>query len=630
MEPVRIQDDLYNHVNGEWLEQAVIPDDKPTTGGFQDLADEVERILIADLNAMNETGSYPDVYMERACALYRAALDTRRRNREGIRPALPVLARIRKLTGVSHFNRNLKDMVIEGFPLPFELGVEADMMDTDRHCVMIQGPQTILPDTTYYKVPEQKEAMLALYAQAASAVLAKTRLSEADRAAYLADTLKFDGRIAELVKSSEEWSDYASMYNPMKTRTVSAMLKPVKFRKLLTDLFGTAPETVIVAEPRYMKAFTSVFNEETFEEYKHWAYVKALMNAAGSLSESLREMGGRFHRALMGVAKPLSVEKFAFQTASALFSEPVGLYYGRKYFGEEAKKDITDLVLRVIDKYKERIRTNAILSEETKEKAVRKLSAITVNMGYPDRVRAMYDKLVFNPEDSLYTILLTLRRARTEDAFSKLYEPVDRTIWGMPGHMVNASYNPFQNSITFPAAILQPPFYSVRQSRSRNLGGIGAVIGHEISHAFDNNGAKFDEKGNMKNWWTTADRKNFERRTKAMIREFEGIELPWGKVNSTLIVSENIADNGGMAVTLDIMKDTPEASFEEYFENWARVWCMKAKPEYQQILLRVDVHAPNLLRANMQPRNFSEWYETYGVTKKDKMYIAPQKRVIIW
>ena len=200
----------------------------------------------------------------------------------------------------------------------------------------------------------------------------------------------------------------------------------------------------------------------------------------------------------------------------------------------------------------------------------------------------------------------------------------------MPGHMVNACYNPFVNDITFPAAILQAPFYSIKQTRSENLGGIGAVIGHEISHAFDSNGAKCDENGNINNWWTKKDMKKFQKKINAMIKQFDKIQLPWGTVNGKFIVSENMADNGGMAVTLAIMANTEGASYEEYFKNWAKVWCMKAKPEYQALLLSLDVHGPAILRANMQPRNFKEWYETFDVKKTDKMYIAPKKRVVIW
>ena len=251
-------------------------------------------------------------------------------------------------------------------------------------------------------------------------------------------------------------------------------------------------------------------------------------------------------------------------------------------------------------------------------------------MGYPDKVEEYYDEFVVDPSLTVLETVVTLQKIALLYYIKQYKDPVDHSRWGMPGHMVNACYNPAANDITFPAAILQPPFYSIKQTRSENLGGIGAVIGHEISHAFDNNGSLFDEKGNLKDWWTKEDFKRFKASTKAMIKEFEGIELPWGKVNSELIVSENIADNGGMAVTIDLVEKTPDGNFEEYFKNWARVWCRKAKPEFSALLLSIDVHAPAILRANMQPRNFPQWYETFGVTKKDQMYLAPNKRVVIW
>ena len=313
-----------------------------------------------------------------------------------------------------------------------------------------------------------------------------------------------------------------------------------------------------------------------------------------------------------------------------MYSEPVGLYYGLKYFGEEAKKDITEIVYQIIDTYKTRIEKNEILEESTREKAILKLSTMGVKMGYPDKVLDIYNHLVFDENDSLFDIVQSLEKIKILNSLEKLSQPTNPEKWAMPGHMVNACYDPFVNDITFPAAILQPPFYSIKQTRSENLGGIGAVIGHEISHAFDSNGAKCDENGNINNWWTKEDKKRFNKKINAMIKQFDGIELPWGKVNGKFIVSENMADNGGMGVTLEIMGKTPNSSYEEYFMNWAKVWCLKAKPEYLKLLLNLDVHGPSVLRANMPPRNFKEWYETFDVKKTDKMYIAPNKRVVIW
>ena len=337
-----------------------------------------------------------------------------------------------------------------------------------------------------------------------------------------------------------------------------------------------------------------------------------------------------YYRSIAGIPKGTAIDKFAYQLASGMYSEPVGLYYGEKYFGEEAKKDIIEIVYQIIDTYKTRIQNNEILCEETKEKAILKLSKIGVKMGYPDKVQEIYSKLVFDEQDSLFDIVHTIRKVLTLHQLEKVSKPTDPTIWQMPGHMVNACYDPSVNDITFPAAILQPPFYSIKQTRSENLGGIGAVIGHEISHAFDSNGAKCDENGNINNWWKEEDTKRFEAKVNQMVEQFDGIELPWGKVNGKFIVSENMADNGGMGVTLEIMSKTPNASYEEYFTNWAKVWCMKAKPEYLQLLINLDVHGPNILRANMPPRNFEEWYNTFDVKESDQMYIEPSKRIVIW
>ena len=632
MENIRIQDDLYNFVNSEALDKLVIPDDKPAAGGFSELADSVEKTMMGEFETLAESKAYPNDYLRRACELYALAKDVDRKAKHGIAPALKVLSLIDEIKTVDDFSKLYKTLSLKYIPTPINIGVETDMKNTKQHLVYIQGASVILPDASYYK-PEmaaQKEQILGIWQNVARAVMAQTDISPENQEKYVADALAFDAILGGLVKTREEWSRYVEMYNPMEESAVAEMLSTLDFGAILSDLFGRVPETVVVTEPRFFGAFATVFNAENLELYKHWAYVTGLLSACNFLSEELRDMGGAYQRALTGVAKMQDPDKFAYNLASGLYSEPVGIYYGEKYFGEEAKRDITEIVYQIIDTYKERIKTNEILGEATREKAILKLSKMGVKMGYPDKVRAIYDKLVFNPEDSLLDIFLTLMAIQQEDSLAKLDQPTDPTKWAMPGHMVNACYDPFVNDITFPAAILQPPFYSLKQTRSENLGGIGAVIGHEISHAFDSNGAKCDENGNINNWWTEDDFKRFESKVQAMIEQFDGIELPWGKVNGAFIVSENMADNGGVAVTLDIMSKTEGASYEEYFYNWARVWCQKARPEYQQMLLAVDVHGPAILRANMPPRNFGEWYSAFGVTESDKMYIAPEKRIVIW
>ena len=631
MEKVRIQDDLYLYVNQEKLDELVIPDDMPVAGGFSELHENVEKTLMEEFRELEKKDSIDDANLRKAVDLYSIAKNTKKRNSQGIKPILKDLNIIKSTEDMTLLNRRVKSFVLNRYPLPFSFMVEVDMKDSNKYCVALTGPRTILPDTTMYN-PENpnKEKLLNLWSDIALKALGYTDLDEDEKAEYLEDALEFDAIIATLVKSSEEWSEYTKCYNPYKINKVNSLLKPFKFKSLLKQLLGFVPETIIVADPRFLKGFNTLFNDETFTKYIHWAYINFILNSARVLSEDLREISTEFRRALSGIAKPTEVTKYAYQLASSVFDQPIGLYYGLKYFGEEAKRDVIDMVKQIIEAYKERISNSEILCDQTKAKAILKLDTMKIKMGYPDKIDDIFDKFEVNKKDSLYKNMLGIQRVVLLDSFERLTKPVDKTRWQMPGHMVNACYDPSCNDITFPAAILQAPFYSIKQTRSENLGGIGAVIGHEISHAFDNNGAQMDENGNINNWWTKEDFKRFDKKTKEMIKQFDGITLPWGEVNSKLIVSENIADNGGMAVTLHIMRKMPDANYKEYFINWAKIWCCKAKPEYLALLLSVDVHGPVVLRTNMPPRNFEEWYTTFDVKKTDKMYIAPNKRLSIW
>jgi len=630
---VRVQDDLFQYVNGAWLKSAVIPSDRPTTGGFADLDVGVEKTLMEDFKAMaNGSKVTPNAYLSSAVLLYQKALDLSRRNADGIKPVLPRLEAILALKDLAAFNSRLPELAQKGFPLPFHFGVDVDMKDTSHHSLLVFGPNLILPDTPYYQEGNQQgAALLQVYSQMAQALLALTPLSKEEQEATLKDTLAFDRLISTLVKSRVEWADYIANYNPRSFAFVSKAFLPLDFKALVLKIFGKTPAKVIVYDPRFLKGFATLFNEKNFPLYRHWVYLNVLINATPYLSETLRQLGGTYRRTLIGLPEEASIEKQAYRTASDYFDEPLGLYYGQTYFGEEAKKDVVAMVKEIIETYKKRMAKNKFLSAPTRKKAILKLDKIVIKMGYPDKVGELYDTLHFASDASFYDAVSTLDEENRLFRWARLDQQVDRGEWLMPGHMVNACYNPTSNDITFPAAILQAPFYALKQSRSANLGGIGAVIGHEISHAFDNNGAQCDETGNLANWWTKEDFKKFHELTKAMIKEFDGIPFAGGKVNGTLVVSENVADNGGMAVTLEIMKGMGEnANYQDYFLNWGRIWCQKAREQYQQLLLSVDVHSPAPLRANMQPRNFAEFYTTFGVKKGDQMYLDPAKRVVIW
>ncbi|WP_204122397.1 M13 family metallopeptidase [Lacticaseibacillus mingshuiensis] len=628
----RVQDDLYEAVNGEWAKTAEIPADKPSTGGFQDLADEVEKKLLADFDTVAaDSSKAPDAFFAQAVTLYQIAKDYDKRDAEGIQPALDRLAELEAVTDFASFNDKAAQLDADLFPLPFNTGVDPDMKNTKINRVELVGPGTILPDTTYYAADnEQGKKLLAVWRDMAEKVIALTDLDEAEQKATIEDALAFDAAIATHVKSSEEWADYPKGYNPQSLEEVDAQFGDFDFAGYAKAAFPAVPDTIIVGDPRFLKEFTQLFDAAHFTQYKHWAYINELLSLTGYLSEDLRQLGGTFGRTLSGLPEAPSQAKAAYRLANRFFSEPIGIYYGRTYFGEAAKADVTKLVKEMIATYKRRLSNSSWLSQSTKEKAVVKLDTMVLKMGYPDKANEVYDRLHVDADANLLTNVIALSKARHAFNVEQLTKPVDRNTWNMPGHLVNASYDPSRNDITFPAAILQAPFYSLEQSASQNLGGIGAVIAHEISHGFDNNGAQFDEFGNMVNWWQPADYDHFKELTQQMIDEFEGQETEAGKVNGKLVVSENIADAGGLAAALETAQNLPDTDLHAFFLNWGEIWRQKARIPYQQLLLSVDVHAPAKLRANIQPRNLDEWYTTFDVQPGDGMYIAPEKRVHIW
>ena len=288
------------------------------------------------------------------------------------------------------------------------------------------------------------------------------------------------------------------------------------------------------------------------------------------------------------------------------------------------------MVHQMIAVYKARLQANDWLSPATRQKAITKLDHLGVQVGYPDQIPALYDRLQVDPHQTLLANVLALTKVQRQDLFARFNQPVDRLRWEMSPATVNAYFHPFKNIIVFPAAVLQAPFYSLTQSSSQNYGGIGAVIAHEISHAFDNNGALFDEYGNLSNWWTAEDAAHFKQLAQRMIDEFDGLPFAGQTVNGKLTVSENIADAGGLSCALSAAKAEADFDAQAFFINWARVWRTKARKEYQQLLLAIDVHAPQKLRANVQVQNLADFYQAFGVQPSDPMYLAPDQRVNIW
>lgn len=629
-----IKDDLYEAVNGEWVKQAQIPDDKPATGGFQMLDDQVEKQLMADMDdfvvGKQQDQQPQEERFTEMLKLYQLAGDFKRREKEGVQPLLDGLKPIQALKSYGDYQAHWLEFAKNGVAVPVLFDIDADMKNATVNALFAGAPGLILPDKSYYdKDNQQGPKLMALWKKNVAEVLPKFGFSDEETQQLIDQTVQFDQLLVPHVKSAEESADYSKMYNPQTVEEFAGHTKLLDLTAIIQGLIGTRPDKIIVTEPKYMAALDDILDGH-FNLFKSWLIVNYIRSNAGVLTDELREMNGRYGRAVSGQKKPVNQKKYAYRLATGYFSQVIGVYYGKRYFGPKAKADVEHMVHSMIDVYKQRLQNNDWLSPATSQKAIVKLNELGIQVGYPETVPDVYDKLHVDMKKSLLENLNNLDRVFFEDEFSKWGKKVERNRWEMSAATVNAYYHPFKNIIVFPAAVLQAPFYSTKQSSSENFGGIGAVIAHEISHAFDNNGSLFDEKGNLNNWWTDEDRDHFKKLAQKMIDEFNGIPFAGQKVNGKLTVSENIADGGGLSCALSAAKKENDVNLTAFFINWARIWRMKATTQYMQLLLSVDVHAPNKLRANVQVKNLDDFYTTFNVQEGDGMYLPKDQRVNIW
>lgn len=627
-----IKDDLYEAVNGEWLKTAKIPDDKPATGGFNDLVDDIDKQLMDDFDAYAEgKEKSEDSRFNEMIKLYRLAKKFDWRKKVGPQPLKRMLASVENLNSYEDYQSQWKNWILAGMPSPISFDIDADMKNATVYALFASSPSLILPDKSYYEAEKkaQHDQLLQLWSSMVEALMDKLGYSKEEAKKIIDDAIKFDALLAPNVKSAEEAADYSKMYNPQTVAELAGATDQLDIAAIIKQLVGEEPEKVIVTEPEYFKALNKIL-QDNFELFKNWALIRVIRENASYLDDEMREINGRYGRALSGSKKPVSQRKFAFYLARDMFSQVAGDYYGKKYFGPQAKADVHHMVEQMIKVYKGRLTNNQWLSKDTRDKAILKLDKLGIQVGYPDKIPALYDQFKVDEEESLIANLNQLIVTANKELFSRWNTPVDRMRWEMSAATVNAYYHPFKNIIVFPAAILQAPFYSLKQSSSQNYGGIGAVIAHEISHAFDNNGSLFDEFGNLNNWWTDEDSAHFKQLAQKMIDEFDGIPFAGQKVNGKLTVSENIADAGGLSCALEAAKTEADFNAQEFFINWATIWRMKATEQYMQLLLSIDVHAPQKLRANIQAENLDDFYTAFEIKPGDEMYRAPEDRVHIW
>lgn len=626
----RPQDNLYLAVNSEWLSKAEIPADRTSTGINLILDMRIEDQLMKDFSdfANNKKKNPAVANFDKAINYYKLAIDFDKRNKD---QAAPIKADLEKLTSLNSFeelNKSAADLFAKGYDLPFNIFVMEDMKDTDHNALYVEGPGTFLPDTTAYKSLEA-EKLLATLEKQTKKLLVMSGIDENQAQAWAKNGIEFDKKLAKVLKSTEEWADYAAIYNPVKLSDFEAKFDNFDIHDFLKRLLPEMPKKVIEAEPRYFDHINKSLNNSEFEEIKSWMIVKFINGVAKFLSQDFREAAFPFRQAVYGVPEMPAQDKHAYRLANTAFDEVVGIYYGKTYFGDQAKADVIDMIEKMLKVYEQRIQNNAWLSESTKGQAIVKLKALKLKIGYPEKNQAVFDRLVVDLNKSLYENQMLINQEKIKDNLQKINEKPDRSVWAMPGNLNNACYDPQKNDLTFPAGILQAPFYDAKQSRAANYGGIGATIGHEVSHAFDNNGAQFDEKGNMKNWWSKKDYAEFNKRTQAVADIFDGLQYGPAKLNGKQVVSENIADLSGLSCAIAANKEEG-GEMKDLFETYAKSWMQKQRPEAITAEVQADVHAPQPTRVNIPVQNQDEFYEAYNVTPEDGMWLDPEDRITIW
>lgn len=625
-------DDYYRYVNEDWLDSTRIPSYTPIIDDVYELSTTINTMLYYDVVDM-VNGELPvdTPEMEHFLDLFEIANNWNMRNDLGNDPILPYFENIQALESMEDLNEVFSSWYNEGYHLPFRFSVFEDFIDSTQYTVYLDTLYLFLPDKNLYGTDEG-DVMLEVFRDTRTELLELYGYDEAEAARLVDLAIEMDEIMAPYMKSAEEMSDSIGAYNPYEYEDWTDMSEALDFDQIYMDISGTEIDEIIVTSPEYFENFDVIFNDDNLEQLKAKLLVELAVSSAEYLTQEHIETEILFEDAMYGIESTRYMDGwYAFSFARNIFGDALGKYYGQTYFSEEDRAHVTEMAENIIAVYVERLENNDWLTEDTIEQAIVKLEAMELYIGYPDAMPDYYDFITVNPEHNLIEFIVEFNEAYTENMFSKLGETVDRHDWGgISADMVNAFYSDDSNGIYFPAAILQYPFYSDEMTLSEQYGGIGAVIGHEISHAFDTRGAQFDQYGSLSNWWTDEDYAAFEERSQAMVDLFEDAEYGVSTVNPRMTLNENIADQGGLRVALEALKKDDTANYEEFFESWARVWREKTTDEYSRYSNLSAVHSPSPLRVNIQLGNMDEFYEAYEIDEDDDMYIPEDERVEIW
>ena len=633
---VRPQDDLYRHFNGGWLSTAEIPADRATDGAFMALRIESEarvREIIESATGSDEATKISNIY-----ASFMAADAV---NAKGASPIANELKEVDAIASLKDFISTLSKLEARGLSGIFGTFIYADMKDASTNIMYLQQGGISLPDEAYYREEKYADIRAAFLVHVAKIF----DLAGVPSSAVLATKVM----ALETTLASHHWDqvkdrDATLTYNKMNRAQVSALMPAFDWELYLTagEIPAIVLDSVIVQQPSYFEGLGQILADFDLDAWKAWLKWHIISGAASYLSdEFVQENFAFFGKTLSGTPELRERWKRAVSMIEGSLGEAVGKVYVQKYFPAEAKTRMEQLVANLIEAYRVSINDLEWMSPQTKVKALEKLGKFRPKIGYPDKWRD-YSALETTPDD-LYGNVGRVIKFQRDHELSKIGKPVDREEWHMAPQTVNAYYNPVMNEIVFPAAILQPPFFGLDHDDAVNYGGIGAVIGHEIGHGFDDQGSKYDGDGALNNWWSDSDREAFELRTKALIAQYDALipeEAPDVNVNGALTIGENIGDLGGLAIAYKAYqislggKASPVidgfSGEQRLLLSWAQIWRAKVRPEEMRRRIATDPHSPAEFRCNQIVKNFTPFYEAFGVTEKDALWLDEQSRVQIW
>jgi putative endopeptidase len=650
---VKPSEDFFKYVNGKWLDTNKIPDDRSRWGSFDELRQMTDEDALSILkSAMGTNKDLEKINVvagsdqEKAVFLFQTIMDTVSRNEQGIKPIKPYLEKIEAIQNSDDLQAYLIEMEPQGGAGFFGFGVGADAKDSNKNAGYLGTGGLGLPDRDYYvKDDEDSKEKRQKYLAHITRMLQFLGDSEEEARAQAQQVLDFEIALAEPKLDKVERRDNRKTYNPTAIADLQNMVPAINWKAYFKGIGVTKLDTVIVSQPKYMKALNTILEQGNVSDWKAYLRWSAFNGAASRLSLTLEKANWDFYnKELRGAKKQRPQEERALGTLNWTIGEALGKLYVDKMFPAEAKGKAEKMIKNVILSFEGRINNLDWMSSETKQKAIEKLKATTVKIAYPDKWKDYSELEVASVETggTYLTNMLNARKWNFKKSLDKLGKPVDKSEWGMAPQIVNAYFNPSYNEIVFPAAILQPPFYNYTADDAVNYGGIGAVIGHEISHSFDDSGARYDKNGNLNNWWTDGDLVQFEALGKALADQYSAIEvLPETYINGGFTLGENIGDLGGVLAAYDAMQMSFKAdgkpenidgftAEQRFFMSWATVWRTKMHDEALKNKIKTDPHSPGMNRAVQPLLNIDSFYEAFGIKEGDNMYIAPEDRVRIW